>query len=147
MSVVREAVPDDIPAMLAMAERFIALAWGRVGVPYNPDTCEKLIRSLIANPSGIVLVDDNCTAMLGAVVHCWHFNEEALTATELFWWAEPSSNASKALWEAAEAMAFEKGALTFNMACQHHMRAAALGRVYEGRGYTASEHIYIRELQ
>lgn len=143
---VRDASPADIPAMLGMAERFIAVAWARVGVPMDHETCEALLTGLMAAEEGILLVNDDCTAMLGAMVHPWHFNANILTATELFWWAEPEAKDARALWAMAEAKAEEMGAQTFNMACQHHMRAEALGRLYQARGYEPSEHIYIRTL-
>lgn len=132
--------------MLAMAERFIAVAWSRVGVPFDADTCDLLLRGLMDGDTGILLVTNDCDAMIGAVVHPWHFNQNVLTATELFWWAEPGCKGAMALWEAAEDRARTLGAHSFNMACQDHMRASALGRLYQRKGYAPSEHIFIREL-
>lgn len=143
---IREATPDDIPEMLEMAERFIALAWGRVGVPFDAASCERVLCGLMESEHGILLVDDPCKAMIGALVHTWHFNTNVLTATELFWWAEPESRSAMKLWQEAERRAAELGAQTFNMGLQNHLRAAALGRIYERRGYTPSERIFITEL-
>lgn len=143
---VRSATLADIPAMLEMAERFIALAWSRVGVDFDPQTCHDLLAGLIENDAGIVLIDEDRKAMIGALVHPWPFNRNILTATELFWWAEPGSKAALTLWDEAERIARMKGARTFNMATQAHMRAAALAKLYERRGYTPSEHIFITEL-
>lgn len=143
---IREATFDDIPKLLEMAERFIALAWGRVGIPFDGESCERVLRGLIDGEHGILLVDEPCKAMIGALVHTWHFNVNILTATELFWWAEPESKSAMALWQEAEKRAEALGATTFNMGLQNHLRAAALGRLYERRGYTPSEHIFITEL-
>lgn len=143
---IRDATPDDIPQMLDMAERFIALAWGRVGVPFDPDTCETLLRNLMDSDEGILLVDEHCHAMIGTLVHPWHFNQSVLTATELFWWAEPDSKAAMSLWKEAERRAAELGARTFNMGAQAHLRAASLDKLYSRRGYVPSEFIYITEL-
>lgn len=147
LTLIRDATPDDIPVMLDMAERFIAIAWGRVGVPFDRETCTDLLTALIENPAGILLVDVDCKAMIGAMVLPWHFNRNILTAFELFWWAEPDSGAAMALWQEAEHQARNRGATTFNMAAQEHMRAAALARIYQRRGYVPSEHVYITELQ
>lgn len=143
---IREATLEDIPALLPMAEKFIALAWGRVGVPYDQETCENVLVGLIAADDGILLVADELDAMIGVVIHCWHFNKNVATATELFWWAEPSSKAAMPLWQEAERRAEEKGAKTFNMGLQTHLRANALGRLYQRRGYVQSEQIFITEL-
>lgn len=141
---IRDATPGDIPAMLDMAERFIAVAWSRVGVPFDRDTCETLLGNLIKHETGILLFAGD--AMLGALVHPWHFNARVLTATELFWWAEPRSSAAMGLWKEAERRAREMGARTFNMAAQEHMRAPALAKLYERHGYSPSERIFITEL-
>lgn len=145
-AVVRDACPDDIPAMLEMGERFIALAWARVGVPYDAQTCEELLTGLIALPEGILLTDDGNTAMIGAMVHPWHFNKHVLTGTELFWWADEGSRSGMALKRECERRAREMGAVTFNMACQDHMARAPLERLYRRSGYMPSEHIYIKAL-
>lgn len=143
---VRDATETDLPALLAMAERFIGQAWSHVGVPYCRDTAERLLRGLMDGERGFVLVDQPCTAMMGVALHCWHFNADALTATELFWWAEPSSGAGKALLDEAERRAKAAGAATFNMGCMEAMRADTLGRFYRRLGFRPSEHIYIKEL-
>lgn len=143
---IRDATEDDLPSLLAMGEKFVELAWSRVGVEFDRASCEELLRNLIAQPACILLVSDDLNAMIGAVVHPWHFNQNVSTATELFWWAEPGTKCAKSLWEAAEYRAALLGAKTFNMASQHHLRSAAIGRLYERNGYQPSEHIYIREI-
>jgi hypothetical protein len=146
MTAIRDARESDIPAMLAMAERFIGAAWRRVGIPYDAETCETLLRGMIASETAILLVADDRSAMLGAFVYPWHFNRNFITGQELFWWAEPGSKAGIALLDEAERQAREMGATTFNMATIDHMRGDALDRLYRARGYTPSEHIFIRGL-
>lgn len=143
---IRAATLDDCRAMLAMAEKFVGQAWGRVGVGYDEATCSRLLTHLIENDLGILLISNARDAMMGAVIHPWHFNADVMTATELFWWAEPGCRDAMAMVTEAERRAKALGAHTFNMACQSHMRGAALGRLYERRGYASSEHIYIKEL-
>lgn len=143
---VRDATEDDIPALLEMGRRFIDLAWSRVGVPYDEQTCHELLVGLMAMPNGILLTDDGNTAMLGAIVHPWHFNKHVLTGTELFWWANEGSRSGMALKRECERRAVEMGALTFNMACQDHIARAPLERLYRMSGYSPSEHIFIKAL-
>lgn len=139
---IRDATIDDIPAMLVMAEKFIEKAWAHVGVPFDESTCAGLLSRLIDSETGILLIGDRC--MFGGIVYPWHFNNNYLTAQELFWWSE--SRSGLLLLKEAEARAREMGAKTFNMACMDHMGSATLAQFYQRRGYTPNEHIFIREL-
>ena len=143
---IRPAAHEDIPALLDMGERFIEKAWSRVHVPFDRETCSDLLAGLIEQENGILLTDDERSAMFGAVIHPWHFNRNVLTGTELFWWAEPGCKTALAMKAEGERLAKALGAKTFNMAHQHHMRGAALERLYRRQGYEPSEHIYIKEL-
>lgn len=141
---IRPATLSDIPEMLAMGERFITKAWEPRGIPYDEESCTELLTGLMGN--GILLVAEDGRGMIGVVVHPWHFNKHAITATELFWWCEPGCKAGKALKAEAERLAREAGATTINMACEHHMRSPALERLYRMDGYDPSEHIFIKDI-
>lgn len=141
---VRDATPDDIPAMLEMGRRFVEKAWSRIGVGYCEESCTALLTGLMENENGVLLIAPDRTGMIGVMVHPWPFNHTILTATELFWWSEGSYGAS--LRNEAEDRLREKGVPTANMACQHHMRSPALERLYRMNGYTPSEHIFIKAL-
>jgi len=143
-SVIRSATETDIPRLLEMGKRFIDIAWSRIDVPYDEQSCTELLKGLIADH--ICLVPEDLSAMIGVIVHPWHFNRNVLTATELFWWTDPGSSAGRLLREKAELAARNLGARTINMACEHHMRSAALERLYRMNGYIPSEHIFIKEL-
>ena len=143
---IRLATETDIPAMLAMAEKFIGKAWAHAGVPYCPETAERLLRGLIGSENGFVLVNEDCSAMIGVALHTWHFNAAVKTATELFWWSETSSGAGRALLREAEALAHQMGAATFNMGCMEGMRAETLDRFYGRDGFAPSERIYLERL-
>lgn len=140
---VREAVEADLTAMLDMGRRFIEKAWARIGVGYCEESCAALLRSLMADH--ILLVAPDLSGMIGVMVHPWHFNRAAVTATELFWWSDGSHGA--ALLNEAERRLRAMGIPTLNMACEHHMRSAALDRLYRLRGFVPSEHIYIKDLR
>ena len=141
---VREATPVDLCAMLDMAEKFIGAAWSHIGVPYSPATCATLLASMIDNSQSLVLVTEDMRGMMGAVVYPWHFNADVLTGQELFWWSE--SRAGMELIATAERWAAAMGAVTFNMACMDHMRGKAMSRLYQRRGYSPNEHIFIKGL-
>lgn len=141
MSDVRRATLDDIPAMLSMAKKFIGKAWDGT-VPYNEKTCEKLLAGL--TEVGILLITEDGLGMIGVAIHPWHFNEDVLTSTELFWWCEGKGGPQ--LREEAERLAKKAGAKSFNMGRMHGMRDAALDRLYRSKGFEPHEHIYIKEL-
>lgn len=143
---IRNAVEGDIPALLEMGERFVGQAYARLGVPFDYESSELLLMSLIERENGILLTNDERDGMFAALVHGWHFNVKVKTATELFWWAEKTCKESRAMKRRGEEMAREMGAKTMNMASQHHMRSAALDRLYRMDGYGPSENIFVKEL-
>lgn len=141
---IRDAGLDDIPALLEMGERFVEAAYGRIGVPFDYQSCELLLQSLIERENGILLTNDARDGMFAALVHGWHFNIHVKTSTELFWWSEGKD--ARAMKRRGEEMARELGAKTMNMANQQHMRSDALTRLYRMDGYNLSENIFIKEL-
>jgi len=143
---VRDATLSDLPALLAMGEKFVDLAWSRVNIPFDKETCTELLTNLIEGADNILLVDDDVQAMFGAAIHGWHFNKHKINGTELFWWRERGSRAANAVKAAGEQRARELGADTFCMALQAHMRSDALDRLYRMQGYVPSEVIYIKEI-
>ncbi len=143
---VREAALSDVPELLKMAERFIGAAWTRIGVPFDMDTCRDLLCQLIYGREDFVLTSNAVDCMMGVYIHPWHFNRSVLTATELFWWAEPNCREAMTMIDRAECIVSDRGAKTFNMGALSHLRGAALGKLYERRGYAPSEIIHIKEL-
>ena len=138
----RDADVDDIPYLLPMAKEFVTKAYSRINVPYDEESCKALLHRLIGEENGILLTNADRTAMFGCFVHPWHFNQNYLTATEMFMWGEGALK----LKDRGEEMAFELGAGSMNLGNQEHMRSAALGRVYRMSGYVPSENIFIKEL-
>ena len=128
-----------------MAQRFVTKAYARINVPFDRESCEALLWALLENEDGILLTNDDNTAMFGALVHGWHFNMNIKTATELFWWAETGCTDARAMKQCGEVMAQCLGAETINMANQEHMRSPALARLYRMDGYVPSENIFIKE--
>ena len=142
---IRDADEGDFPALLQMAQRFVTKAYSRIYVPFDRESCEALLWRLLENDEGILLTNDDGTAMFGALVHGWHFNMNVKTATELFWWADAGCNDARAMKQRGEALAQGLGAETINMANQEHMRSPALARLYRMGGYVPSENIFIKE--
>lgn len=137
---IRPATPDDLPALLEMGRSFVEKAFPKVG--FCADSCTRLALGLIEN--GICLVTEDRRGMIGIAIHSWHFNNSAMTATELFWWCENGEGAALRL--AGEERVKALGIPTINMACEEHMRSPALDRLYRMNGYKPTEHIYTKEL-
>ena len=143
---IREALFDDIPALLEMGEKFVGEAYGRLDVPFDYESCDMLLQGLISKENGILLTNDARDGMFAALVHGWHFNVHVKTSTELFWWAEKSCKEARAMKRQGEDVARYLGAKTMNMANQQHMRSDALTRLYRMDGYNLSENIFIKGL-
>jgi hypothetical protein len=142
---IREADYSDIPHLVEMGRRFVELAYSRINVPFDYISTEQLLSGMVDNPDGVVLTNDDCTAMFGAIVHSWHFNANVKTSTEMFWWAENGCRDGLAMRRKGEEMVQALGAKSMNMANQEHMRSKALARLHRMEGFVLSENIFIKE--
>lgn len=144
---IREATLDDIPQMLVMGQRFFTAAgWDDIA-SYDPDSMERTMRFLIEGDSGVIFVldDDGLVGMAGAMVNPFYFNASHLTGSELFWWVEPEHRGHGGLlFDNLEAWAAGKGVQTFAFVAVDRLKPKVMGRLYEMRGYRASEHSYIK---
>jgi len=139
---IREAVEADIPALVAMGERFHALSPVRAAAPYSAERFAATLRGALASDAAAVFVTDALDAMLGVICSPVYFSE-AVFAQELFWWSE--GRAGMRLLEAAEKWALSKGASAFLMGRVEGV-TERLDALYRRRGYVATEHQYARVL-
>lgn len=121
-----------------MGERFIAEAGLFCG--FDRESCEALLRGLI--DSGILLVADDLSGMVGGAVYPHPFNANHMTGCELFWWSEGAHGT--ALLEAIEAEAKARGCQSWTMIALEALRPEAVGALYRRRGYALKEHGYTR---
>ena len=135
---IREATKEDIPQILVWGQHFADAA----GIDwFSPETFDKIAQGMIATDDHCLLVSD--TGMIGGC-HAAHFlNIEKTYVQELFWWAERDG---KAVMEGLEMWARSKGADMVMMSSLEALRPAALDRVLKARGYTPSDHYYLKEL-
>jgi GNAT superfamily N-acetyltransferase len=148
---IRDAIEADIPAIVERgAEFFEEAGWSDVSA-YDPDTMAQTLANMIAAPGGIVLVaydDDRLVGMAGGLVYPAYFNVHHLTGQEMFWWVAPEyrSGLGSKMLEALEASAKDRGCHSWSMICLAKVRPEVVGRLYERRGYRASERSYIKSL-
>lgn len=92
--VIRDATMDDIPALVAMGQRFRASSSYADVIADNPAQMAKTAETLIAGESGAVWVAEDAggalVGMLGFVLAPNHISGE-LTAGEVFWFNEGRS--------------------------------------------------------
>ena len=143
---IREATAEDMPALLDIAERFFAATGYAEFTTYSPNETQKTLEHLIEGEDGIILVLDldGVKGVVGGLVYPFYMSGD-LTGQELFWWSDVKSEGLSLL-DAVEAAAKEKGAKTFTMMSLDNLSPERLDKIYLAKGYTRSEHTYIRSL-
>ena len=139
----RDATLSDIPDLLAMGERFAAAIGLNDTVGYDPASVERLFRTLIESDDGILIMADGGAA--GGLVHPSLFNNEHRTGQELFWWVDPDKRGQGVkLMAALEDAARAKGAASWMMSTMDALDHEGAARVYERRGYRATDRNYLK---
>lgn len=143
---IRDATKEDIPKLLELGKKFFKATEYASFMPFSEENTINIINELIDGDSGILLVLDNngVSGMIGGLVYPFYMSKD-LTGQELFWWCEDKGK-GLGLLDAIEKQAKEKGAKTFNMMSLDKLTPERLDKIYLSKGYTRSEHTYIRRL-
>lgn len=136
---IREATVSDIPALLAMGEKFAEKARLTDHVGYDPASMEATFRAMIERDEFCLFVGE-CGA-LGGMVAPHPFNHAQPIADELFWWSEGREGLR--LLEAYEEWAAARGAVV-RMTALEAVNPERMKRFYERRGYQPLERAYVR---
>lgn len=142
---VRPATTEDLPAIAAMAEHFIASTTYREEIPSDPAhiwTAAAQVLNL-----GVIFLAERDGAIIGmfAGLVFPHFLTSRRTASEQWWWVEPQARGGEAadlLLEAFEGWARAQGATRSELGSRH----AVLDRFYRKRGYRAVERLHVKDL-
>lgn len=146
---VRAATLADVPAIVAMSERFYATTSYCQWADFCPETVEALAANLTENHVMLVAEDDSgVCGMVGLFVAPFMFNAGRTGAYEVVWWVNPEAQgagAGKALLAAIEPACKAKGANAIQMVhlASSPPQAAA---IYERMGYAHTESSYTRIL-
>lgn len=133
----REAVLEDVEFCIGLARKFYDQSpW--VDIAFNAETVANLMRGLIENPDGLLLVTDD--GMIGATLAPLMFNHSRLIAYEMFWWAEGSG---LTLIKGFEDWAEKHNAIPL-MVRLDDAQSERLDKVYRRRSYTPAERYYRR---
>lgn len=148
-AVIREATEADLPAVVAMGERFHAASGYGVLGDYDPSDTENNMRLLFK--IGLILVAESNGRLVGALCMVFAplmFNSKRFTANEMAWWVDEDARDTGAgvdLLRALEPACRARGAVGIQML---HLKnsppqAAAL---YERLGFVQSESSYLKVL-
>jgi GNAT superfamily N-acetyltransferase len=144
---IRRATADDVPAIVAMAERFVASTPYQAHLAVSAPHVAALAEQLFASPDGVVfLAEKNGTpvGMLGVLIYPHPVSGQRI-ASEMVWWVEPEHRGGTAgvrLLKQAEAWAAAHQAIAMQMIAP----TAKVGQFYEAIGYVPMETSYMRTL-
>ena len=146
--VIREATLQDVPALVEMGQLFLTSTAYESLVGNNPDQMRVTAEYLISGDAGTVLVAENATgalvAMIGLQLFPHHISGQR-TVGEAFLWVDPQSRGTlgvrllKAAYAWAQTMGAEKMQLVAPI-------ESGVGAIYEHLGYTAIEVAYQKDV-
>lgn len=139
---VRPATPDDVPAVVAMAERFYPTTSYAAWAEFDPATVEALAANLAENHVMLLAEDtDGICGMVGLFVAPFMFNAGSVAAYEVVWWVNPEAQgrgAGKALLAAIEPACKARGVDAIQMV---HLASSPpqAAEIYARMGYAHTE--------
>jgi len=138
MSDVRLATLDDIPALLAMGEKFAEKAKLAEHVGYDPASMEDTFSRMIDAGEPVFISDKGA---IGALTFPHPFNHAHRGAQELFWWSEGCDGLRllNALMAYCEANCDSLSMITLEA-----IEPEKTGRLYQRYGFRALEHSYVK---
>lgn len=146
---VRPATPNDISTIARLGRVFHAqAAWGDV-VDYNEADCAASLKALMQSDAFLCHVaedDGQIVGMASGMIAPIYFNYAHKSGEELFWWVSdkaPQATGLRLL-AALEASAKDAGCQSWQMKSLAKLNGDRMGRLYERRGYRASENSYIK---
>ncbi len=147
---IRPATVDDIAEIARLGEIFHAQAgWSDV-FGYSVEDCAKSLAHFIYNPAFICLVadKDGVVGMAAGAISPVYFNHSHTSGEEMFWWVSDTAPHMTGirLLEALETEAKARGCQSWQMKSIARLNGDRMGKLYERRGYRASEHSYIKRL-
>ena len=146
---IREATSADIEEIAALGERFHAQA-GWEEIEYSREDCAASLANLMASGLFICLVaeTEKIVGMASGVMSPVYFNHAHKSGEELFWWVSgdaPQMTGVRLL-DGLEKAARAKGCQSWQMKSLARLNGERMTRLYERRGYRASEQSFIKRL-
>jgi len=149
---IRPITPQDAPAVAVMVEKFVGLTQISGSLGFDGESSVSMLSMFGAHPAlfGFVAEDeDGIFGFIIASITPFPWNQHRLVAQEMGWWVNPDrrgSTASVRLVAALEEEAWKRGAKAVLMICEHGIKHEAVSKLYERRGYSSLEHLYVKEV-
>lgn len=143
---IREATPEDIPALLEMGEEFHRESgWGE-WAGYDRESWGASLKEFVASPHWTVLVADKAglVGFICGVKMPLYFNRNVSVVQELLWWARPEhrDGVGRELLDA-----FHQGAdIGFQTVSRTTPRFKAVERLLRMLGWTPVETTFLKRL-
>jgi GNAT superfamily N-acetyltransferase len=141
---IRAAVAADVPALVALGQRFLAESSYAGILPNNPSQMAATARSLIELVNGAVFVngDEELSGAIGLLKFVHHFSGK-LTVGECFFFVDPAARGSLGvrLLTAAKQWAIEQGATTLQLVAPEG--ATRVEAFYQALHCTPLERAYV----
>lgn len=147
---IRPARLEDCAQIALHGAEFHAEAgWADI-CEYSVDDCQATLGRMCGHPDAILLVagEHEIVGMAGGLISPLYFNAAHKTGQELFWWISPSARGGLGLQliDALEGEARARGCQSWAMIALDKISPERTAKLYERRGYRASEHTYVKRL-
>lgn len=148
---VRDATPDDAPALMRLARAFYDAALAGGGIPFDARSAARNFVAMMGQRLLIVAeVDGALVGVVGGASGPYLCNDAYHVGSEVLWWVDPpyrKTGAGLALLDAIEERARELGLAKWTM--MDLVREGSDDRarkIYELRGYQLRERAYQKDL-
>lgn len=146
---IRLAVPDDGPAMMAMGAQFHDEAGYGAQFPFDALSFAHTVASL--GPRNLVLVAEingQIVGMAAADIAPVITNHNVLMAKEAFWYVLPlhRKGIGREMFNALELLVSDHGAVMFDAVAEEGKRSEALARLYRAAGFSPAERTFRKVL-
>lgn len=147
---IRPATRADIPAIARLGRGFHAAA-GWTEIEYDEAACAASLEQFMDMGVLLCVVAEHggeVVGMAAGMAAPVYFNPSHKSGEELFWYVAPEAPqfAGIRLLEALEQAARASGCQTWQMKSLARLNGDRMVRLYERRGYRASEQIFIKRL-
>ena len=137
----RLAELKDIPRLVALGEKFHAMAPHFKMGNFDPLAMSRVLKFMITSPNSVVFT--NGRGVIGGTLSPVYFNPSKIMLEENFWWAEEGG---RPLLTAMEEWGKQQGATFILLSTLENSKTHVIKRLMERRGYAPIEHQFIKEL-
>ena len=150
--IVRNAIAEDFPQYLPLAQAFHAASPVHGVIPFDDKGYADFFLQAIYNPNmGVWLAEDDgwIIGIAGALFYPMYFSPSNMVVQELWWWLTPEARgkgAGQAMYDMIESWAIAKNATAIFMIALEDNDAEKMASLYTRKGFRPMERTYIKEV-